>query len=170
MNLTAKMFQVLDLAVAAAASAAAASIQSLRLLAFYMHFGLHSALAYAYLDTDFSRLNLCGFGAQFTQLDMEMAFMDSEAIMKLAEDLMCAIFKQVSTTMQTTTAKGLSYLLVIHQKHLLAAPGCVQKAPAPLYHNARDPLYHNGGHAHHLTCFSGELALLAQIVHSLLTT
>ncbi len=36
---------------------------------------------------------------QFTQLDMEMAFMDSEAIMKLAENLMCTIFKQVRTAL-----------------------------------------------------------------------
>jgi aspartyl-tRNA synthetase len=34
-------------------------------------------------------------GVQFTQLDMEMSFMDQEAIMKLAEGLMINIFDKV---------------------------------------------------------------------------
>jgi aspartyl-tRNA synthetase len=33
---------------------------------------------------------------EFTQLDMEMAFMDQDAIMALAEQLVATIFKQVA--------------------------------------------------------------------------
>ena len=36
-----------------------------------------------------------GIVAQFTQLDMEMSFMDQEAIMQLSEELIATIFDKV---------------------------------------------------------------------------
>ncbi|KAK9824897.1 hypothetical protein WJX74_004037 [Apatococcus lobatus] len=46
---------------------------------------------------------------EFTQLDMEMAFMDSEAIMHLAEDLMTQIFQQVQGVELPRPFKRLKY-------------------------------------------------------------
>ncbi|KAK9836255.1 hypothetical protein WJX84_004773 [Apatococcus fuscideae] len=46
---------------------------------------------------------------EFTQLDMEMAFMDSEAIMHLAEDLISAIFEQAKGITLRRPFKRLKY-------------------------------------------------------------